>query len=251
VTYVDEAGGEFGEIRCEHITARTGNEKMNTTKLLAASVIAACLMYGTQSAQAHCDSVDGPVAQAALTALETGNPNRVLPYAPAVAEAEIKAAFARSAKVRALGPDAKALADRAFMETAVRLHRAGEGAAYTGLKPAGSDFGPAIPAAEQAIDSGDASQVKVLLEGAMNHDVAGPSFVEETVTLTGKGRRPHSPVHVAGRRPECTEDIALRWIRRTGRYKKNARHAPSPKPNSRHSGPDRSTRSTRSPIGAT
>lgn len=142
---------------------------MDMTKLLAASVIAAGLMYGTQSAQAHCDSVDGPVAQAALAALESGNPNLVLPYAPAVAEAEIKAAFDRSAKVRALGPEARALADRAFMETAVRLHRAGEGAAYTGLKPAGTDFGPAIPAAEQAIESGDPSEVKALLEGAMEH----------------------------------------------------------------------------------
>ncbi len=142
---------------------------MNTTKLLAVSLVAAGLIYGTQSAQAHCDSIDGPVAQAALAALDTGNPNLVLPYAPAVAEAEIKAAFARSTKVRALGPEAKALADRAFMETTVRLHRAGEGAAYTGLKPAGTDFGPAIPAAEQAIESGDPSEVKALLEGAMEH----------------------------------------------------------------------------------
>ena len=51
--------------------------------------------------------------------------------------------------------------------------------------------------------------------GPANRDVADASFVEETVTLTGKGRRPLSPVHVTARRPEGTEDIALRWIRRT------------------------------------
>jgi hypothetical protein len=42
-----------------------------------------------------------------------------------------------------------------------KLHRAGEGAAYTGLKPA--DFGPVIPAAERAVEIGDLSQVKALL----------------------------------------------------------------------------------------
>jgi hypothetical protein len=51
--------------------------------------------------------------------------------------------------------------------------------------------------------------------GPASPDVADASFVEETVTLTGKGRRPLSPVHVAGHRPAGTEDIALSWIRRT------------------------------------
>jgi hypothetical protein len=132
-------------------------------KLLAASILAAGVLFGSQSAQAHCDSIDGPVAKAALAALDTGNVNLALPYAPATAESEIKGAFAQSLKVRALGPDAKTLADRAFVETTVRLHRAGEGAAYTGLKPAGIDYGPAIPAAERAIETGNLAQVKALL----------------------------------------------------------------------------------------
>jgi uncharacterized protein DUF6448 len=138
-------------------------------KLLAASVLAAGLLFGSQSAQAHCDSLDGPVAKAALSALDTGNVNLVLPYAPAKAEGEIKAAFGESLKVRALGPDAKALADRSFIETTVRLHRAGEGAAYTGLKPAGIDYGPAIPAAERAVATGNLSQIKALLVDGVEH----------------------------------------------------------------------------------
>ncbi len=137
-------------------------------KLLAATILAAGL-FGTQTAQAHCDSVDGPVAKAALAALDTGNVNLALPYAPANAESEIRAAFGQSMKVRALGPEAKALADRAFVETTVRLHRAGEGAAYTGLKPAGIDYGPAIPAAERAIETGDLTRVKALLTGEVEH----------------------------------------------------------------------------------
>jgi hypothetical protein len=142
---------------------------MTKIKLLVAPILAAGLLFGSQGAQAHCDSVDGPVAKAALAALETGNVNLALPYAPATAEGEIKAAFAQSLKVRGLGPKAKALADRSFIETAVRLHRAGEGAAYAGLKPAGIDHGPAIPAAERAVETRSLAPVKALLVEELEH----------------------------------------------------------------------------------
>ena len=45
------------------------------------------------------------------------------------------------------------MADLYFFETVVRVHRAGEGAAYNGLKPAGLDEGPVIPIAEKAIET--------------------------------------------------------------------------------------------------
>jgi hypothetical protein len=128
------------------------------------------LLSGMPSgAQAHCDSADGPVAQAAQAALDSGNPNLVLPYAPAAAEDEIQTTFEQAMKVRSLGAEAKDLADRAFIETTVRLHRAGENAAYTGLKPAGTDFGPAIPAAERVIETSDLSEIKALLERELEH----------------------------------------------------------------------------------
>ena len=95
------------------------------------------------------------------------------------------AAFARSREVRALGPAARALADQAFIETTVRLHRAGEGAAYTGLKPAGLDHGPAIPAAERAAASGDLSPVKAVLAEEMEHGLAARlAHVRETSAAT-------------------------------------------------------------------
>ncbi len=47
------------------------------------------IVAATAPAQAHCDGIDGPVATAAASALETGNVNLALPYAPAEAEAEI------------------------------------------------------------------------------------------------------------------------------------------------------------------
>jgi hypothetical protein len=154
---------------------------MTKIKIPAAAAVAVSLLFTAQSAQAHCDSIDGPVATAAQKALDTGNVNLALPYAPTAAEAEIKATFAQSLKVRGLGPDAQALADRAFIETTVRLHRAGEGAAYTGLKPAGIDHGPAIPAAERAVDIGTLAPAKALLVEELEHGLhARFAAVEET-----------------------------------------------------------------------
>jgi hypothetical protein len=142
---------------------------MTKIKMLIAAIFAAGLLFGAQSAQAHCDSLDGPVAKAVQKALETGNINPVLAYAPAAVEAEIRAAFEKSRKVRGLGADARALADQAFMETVIRLHRAGEGAAYTGLKPAGADYGPVIPAAEHAVETGDLTKLKAVLFEQIEH----------------------------------------------------------------------------------
>jgi hypothetical protein len=52
-----------------------------------------------------------------------------------------------------------------FFETLVRIHRAGEGEPYTGLKPAGRDLEPAIPAADKAIESGKLEPLlKILTE---------------------------------------------------------------------------------------
>lgn len=137
--------------------------------ILAAAVLGAALVTGSQDAQAHCDSLDGPVAKAVEKALESGNVNPVLAYAPVAAEVEIRAAFDQSLKVRGLGPDARTLADRAFMETVIRLHRAGEGAPYTGLKPAGIDYGPVIPAADVAVETGDLAKLKTVLLEEIDH----------------------------------------------------------------------------------
>lgn len=140
-------------------------------KLLAVSAVLGGLVLGSLSAQAHCDTVDGPVAKAAYKALETGNVNLVLPFAPASAEAEITTVFEQAVNVRAKGADSRALADRYFLETVVRLHRQGENAPYTGLKPAGQDFGPVIPAAENALANGDSEALVTLLTKAVRQQV--------------------------------------------------------------------------------
>lgn len=107
----------------------------------------------------HCDSLDGPVATAARRALEASNVDLVLPFVPESAEPEVRAAFLKTERARGAGPEAREVADRYFLETVVRLHRAGEGAPYTGLKPAGLDIGPAIPLAENAVESGSADDL--------------------------------------------------------------------------------------------
>jgi hypothetical protein len=128
-------------------------------------VAVAVLLLSTlpSAARAHCDTLDGPVVQTARKALDTGNLNPVLAWVRPQDEAEIQAAFARALAVRKSGPEARALADTWFLETVVRVHRAGEGAPYTGLRPAGADLGPAIASADKAIDSGSPAAVEQLL----------------------------------------------------------------------------------------
>lgn len=103
---------------------------------------------------AHCDTMDGPVVRAAQAALKSGNLNLVLIWVKEKDEAELKEAFRKTLKVRRLSRAARELADRYFFETLVRIHRTGEGAPYTGLKPAGTDLGPVIPVADKAIENG-------------------------------------------------------------------------------------------------
>jgi hypothetical protein len=114
-------------------------------------------------AHAHCDGMDGPVVKAAQEALVKGDVNLVLIWVRKNDEAVIREAFDRTRNVRKLSLEARELADTYFFETLVRTHRAGEGAPYTGLKPAGRDLGPAIPAADQALKSEDVAPLTSLL----------------------------------------------------------------------------------------
>ncbi len=111
----------------------------------------------------HCDTIDGPLVTLAKQSLEDGNVNRVLPWVRAEDENEVRHAFDHAQAVRLLGPKAKSLADRHFLETLVRVHRAGEGAAFTGLKPAGLDHGPAVPAADRALAEKSSARAESLV----------------------------------------------------------------------------------------
>ncbi len=121
---------------------------------------------GVQFVYAHCDGMDGPVVKAAQQALATGDVNHVLIWVQSKDEAEVRKAFAKTIAVRKLNLEAREFADLYFFETVVRIHRAAEGEAYTGLKPAGRDLGPAIPAADKAIEDESAVPLIKLVAAA-------------------------------------------------------------------------------------
>jgi hypothetical protein len=149
---------------------RSGMRTPRTWMLALAFVGSLVALLRPSAAQAHCDAVNGPVVDAARKALAAGDVSLILPYAPESAEAELTAAFAHTLEVRALGGEAAALADRYFFETAVRLHRAGEGAPYTGLKE-DVDFGPALEAADEVLAGSSPEDVTALLVAAIENGV--------------------------------------------------------------------------------
>lgn len=119
---------------------------------------------------AHCDSLEGPVVQDARFALEEGDPAAVLKWVAKEDEDEVREAFDLTLAVRAKGDGAGILADAYFFETLVRLHRAGEGEAFTGLKPAGS-VDPGIAAADEALRSGSAEELEKRLSAAVREGI--------------------------------------------------------------------------------
>jgi hypothetical protein len=131
----------------------------------AFAVVAAPLSLLPVAARAHCDTLDGPVVKTARTALDSRDPRPVLAWVKSEHEPEIRAAFLAALEARTGAVGSSDASDRRFYETLVRVHRAGEGAAYTGLKPAGAGVGSGVRAADQAVDTGDLSHLeRTLLE---------------------------------------------------------------------------------------
>jgi hypothetical protein len=112
------------------------------------------------------------VVRDARIALETGNAAPALKWVAPAQEADVVAAFEKSRVVREKGPDARELADLHFFETLVRLHRAGEGEPYTGLKPAGSTE-PGLEAADHALAAGSSVDLARELSAAIESGVNG------------------------------------------------------------------------------
>ncbi|MFW7414434.1 DUF6448 family protein [Demequina sp. SO4-18] len=104
--------------------------------------------------EAHCDTADGPAVTSGRKALDTGNINYALKWIPADGEAELREVFDKAIEVRTLGTDAADLSDRLFLETLVRIHRMGEGVAFTGIQAPGTEVDPVVTAADEAIRLG-------------------------------------------------------------------------------------------------
>jgi len=193
---------------------------MRPIKFAASLFLAAVLAVGgyfllTGRAWAHCDTMAGPVVMDAKAALEKGDITPILKWVKKENEAEVKAAFAKAVAVRAKGPEAKELADRYFFETLVRVHRAGEGAPYTGLRD--EPVEPVIAMADKALADGSAaSMIKELsahmatavqenfkraLDAKKMKDAsveAGREYVEAYVTYTHYVEALHAAIVAAG-----------------------------------------------------
>lgn len=128
-------------------------------------IIPLCLLLAG-TAMAHCDTIDGPVATSARQALERADVRLVLHWVQPQDETEVRQAFDETMAVRKLNAQARQLADRSFLETVVRVHRAGEGAPYTGLKPAGAGLDPGVVLADKTVESGD---IAALIEAFSRH----------------------------------------------------------------------------------
>ncbi|ABM21263.1 DUF6448 family protein [Marinobacter nauticus] len=74
-------------------------------------------------------------------------------WVPAKDEAEIKRVFADVRQVRGQSETAKNIADQHLFSTLVEVHRASEGAPFTGIKPSGQ-IDPGLMAADAALENG-------------------------------------------------------------------------------------------------
>ena len=135
-------------------------------RLAAGATLSLALLAGPGTALAHCDTLDGPVVAAARKALDSGNVNLVLVWVQKKDDADIRKQFEKTVAVRKAGGQAKELADMYFFETLVRIHRAGEGAGYTGLNPAGKIEAP-IAAADKSLETGKLKDVAQLISKRM------------------------------------------------------------------------------------
>lgn len=141
-------------------------QRLRIEKMLIAIAVAVGFgLLAAGAARAHCDTTGGPVIPEAKAALEKGDVTPILKWVKKDNEAEVKAAFTKAVAVRAKGPEAKELADQYFLETIVRLHRAGEGAPYTGIKD--EPVEPIAAMADKALADGSADEMIKKMSGHM------------------------------------------------------------------------------------
>jgi hypothetical protein len=123
------------------------------------------------TAGAHCDTMDGPVVKDAKSALKETDITLVLKWVKKDFENEVRQAFQKTLDVRKGSNAARELADMYFFETVVRLHRAGEGEPYTGLKPTGTPVKLIVQNADKALESGTVKELTKQLTSATEAEI--------------------------------------------------------------------------------
>jgi hypothetical protein len=152
------------EFRVVTVNLKSNQKKAGNSRLvLIPLTILSLLIFSSNVTFAHCDTMDGPLIADAGKAIRHNNVNYVLKWVPAASEKEIKDAFDLMMKVRGLSPEAKELSEKYFFETLVRIHRAGEGVPFTGVKPSGTPVDEKVLAADQSIEAGNLLPLKGLV----------------------------------------------------------------------------------------
>lgn len=204
------------------MTKSTGNARKNS---IAALLSMGCFLLFAGNAQAHCDTTGGPVIPEARIALKNGDITPILKWVKKDSEAEIKAAFAKAVAVRGKGKEAMELADQYFLETLVRVHRAGEGAPYSGIKDEAVE--PIVALSDKALANGSAEEMigmisnhmaeairtkfQHALETKKNKDKsveAGREFVEAYVTYMHYVESVHTAIAASGSRHHAAPTLA-------------------------------------------
>lgn len=131
---------------------------INTFALMIIAAVCFGLLVTPQFAAAHCDTLDGPVIKDARTALEKEDITHVLKWVQKKDEAQLQKVFKQALMAAKKGTKDQEQSEHHFFETLVKIHRAGEGAPFTGLKPA-NEVEPVIVAADTALVSGSAEEL--------------------------------------------------------------------------------------------
>lgn len=147
------------------------NLKSKMMKTLVVVAVAGAIMFIMPlSASAHCDTMEGPTVADGFKAIETGNVNYTLKWIQPQYEQEIKDKFNLIMKMKDLSPEAKEVAEQYFFSELVRVHRAGEGAAFDGLKPYGTPVDEVVAAADESIAVGNLNPIIKLNEEGLVPD---------------------------------------------------------------------------------
>ncbi|MGD9567018.1 MAG: DUF6448 family protein [Sedimentibacter sp.] len=140
------------------------NSKKIITTFAAAAVAVGIIVFSPLTANAHCDTMDGPTVADGIKAMDENNINHVLKWVMPEYEEEITEKFNLSMKAKDSSPESKELAEQYFFSELVRLHRAGEGAPFDGLKPSGTPIDEKVAAADESIAVGNLSPLEGLIE---------------------------------------------------------------------------------------
>src|SRR3546814_3185632 len=143
----------------------------------------AALLFRPMDASAQGDTMEVPAVQDGQLALETENVNVALKWVHSDGGAELSRVFDQAQASRQLGDEARIVADQWFLENLVRIHRAGEGATYTGIQPVGTPIDARVRAADEAVATGTLEPLTVLVPQEQVSELRSEEHTSELQSL--------------------------------------------------------------------